>query len=384
MPTRLLLIIAVLVALCAPSTAQAATQTYKGNTDFWQDLDVTVTEGQITHFKGIVGAVACNTESGEYMGESDNWSFDTNGPFPIVDGHFHFVTPPTESDSRGGESTVTVDGDLRDGVLQGTVTVHMDGFVADSTCHATVAFEAATAPKPINYSSRKPNFTGAPVSFRYSRGRITQLLATGYAFCGNDQDNQVSLSWYSNANHADPISVDKRGRFQIDTMGVDIGSTKHVIHVVLAGQIKGDRATGTLTLTGRNGNHGKYADCRFQKHWSAVTTGPVAGPNEPLATFSTLPLRTGRAGSYQYWLQIRTQGCTNASRVQVKVAGRARFASCFDRIVIGPLAPKRIYAVSATAVQYKHGKIRRRGPANTRDVYLPGEDGYWVKTDGEL
>jgi hypothetical protein len=368
----------ILIGLMAPAAAQAATQSYKGSIDFWQDLDVTVTDGQITQFKGIMGAIPCKGADGTYLGESDTFRIDTRGPFEVVDGHFHFTAPPAEQDPRGGQTTLTVDGDIRDGGVSGTFTVHTDGWVADGTCDETATFEAAPAPSPINYSSRRPNFTGAPVSFKYSKGRITQVLAAGSAFCNNDQDWQLSLDWYSNANHADPIAVDNRGRFSIDTTGVSIGAaTKHVVHVVLKGQIKGNRATGTLVLTGHDARS-QVADCRFSKRWSAQTSGPVAGPDSPSATFSVLPLRDGRAGSYTYWLEVHVESCTNAQRAQVKIAGRTRLTRCNGRVLVGPLTPKRIYTVTVIGVKMRNGKVRGHGPANVSDVYLPGSDGYWV------
>jgi hypothetical protein len=313
--------------------ANAETQTFKGNVDFWLDLDVTVTDGQITHFAGKMGTIPCHDAQGRYVGEGDTYRIDATGPFQIVDGYFHFDSPPTEEDVRGGHTTMTVDGDVRDGSLSGTL------------------------------------------------GKITQLVAMGSAFCNNDQDWQVELDYYSYANRTDPIPVDGRGRFELDTVGLSTrGATKRVVHVVLKGQIKGSRATGVMTLMGRDSRN-VVADCRVSKRWSAQGSGAFAPPAVPSAFYSTEPLRGGHNGAYTYWLRVTIDQCFKAQRAQVSVAGRTRLVRCGSRALFGPLRPKRTYTIVIRAVQMSHGRIKRRGPIHTNGVYLPGDDGLWVPTD---
>src|SRR4051812_42238895 len=141
---------AIALACATPSAAQASTQYYLGNAEFWQDARVTVTDGQITHFKAILGAIQCHDGSGSYIGEGNVYRIDAGGAFPIVDGHFHFTSPPVEEDVRGGTTTMTVDGDLRDGAMSGTLTAHTESFGGGDTCDGGGPFEAAVAPSTLD------------------------------------------------------------------------------------------------------------------------------------------------------------------------------------------------------------------------------------------
>jgi hypothetical protein len=389
---RILLPLALLLVLAgAPAAARADAQQYVGNGQFLSDLGATVDAGRITHFMGYVittcpGARAFNgfqsVEGDEPENNPDDveWKIETDGPFDIVDGHFHFTVPAASGDSLGA-TMITVDGDLRDGVLIGTLSADRDGASDGVACAKSGPFEAGPAPRQGS-TAPKPNFDGSALELSYTQGRITDLVVHATATCEDEAGQLRAVRWSSWVNNIDSIGVDAGGHFEIESTGTGLNSPADVVHVVVRGRIEGRRATGTLTVGGRALDQtDTVVNCRGDQSWTAYADLPPVVDTAPWANYTVLPMRSGRGGTYAYYLRVTVESCAYAQKALVKLAGRQRLVRCGRRVLIGPLTSRHVYKLSVTPLKVHGRRILRRGAVSADRVYLPGEDGYWVPTN---
>jgi hypothetical protein len=213
------------------------------------------------------------------------------------------------------------------------------------------------------------------VTFDYSRGVIKHLTAGVGVECpdGGTYDAQLNTTAYD----MDPVRVDKTGRFRIAGAVLDTYGT--VNHFVLVGRIRGHRASGTMSSYRYTEMKGSLEKCARSTVWRSTTTQSTAA-NGPAAYFEVLPFRYGEAGAWSYYLIVKLTGCAHANRVRVSVAGGAvKTTGCHGQAKLGPLAPKRTYRVRVTALRTRGGRVVRREAAVPATVYLPGEDGDWIR-----
>ena len=76
---------------------------------------------------------------------------------------------------------------------------------------------------------------------------------------------------------------------------------------------------------------------------------------------------------------MRAQSCHYANRVRVTVRGTTKLLGCGSRALFGPLPPKQTHRVRAVALKMRGRKVLRRQRISSSEVYLPGDDGNWVR-----
>jgi hypothetical protein len=363
-----------------PQAAHA--QSFQGATASWKQLTATVSNGQVTAF--TTGTGRLQTCSGVRVDDSNTDPVDVQYTGPavaVVGGAFHLAG--ATKDDWGDPFTFTVDGTVsRDGrEITGTITAGGDT-VFEKACTGTWGFDAIVAPHASHLPPSRTFMPGAPtsaglapeVTFDYARGAVTHLSANVGLICAGGSVFAASVD--TTAYGLDPVRVRKDGRFSVE--GAVIDDYGVINHFKLTGRISGRTASGTLTSSRQtdSGSAG-IVNCHATRHWKAsmaAAAAPAASSTTPTAYFDVVPFRYGRAGAWTYYLVVKLQGCSHASGVSITVAGGPTVhAACNGQARLGPLTPQRTYQVDVTAL----GKTRV--PQPVASVYLPGDDGNWIK-----
>ncbi len=383
-PRRLL--VAALVSWAAMAIAPAAfAQSYSGTTAQWGTLSAKISNGMLTSFATRTGRL--QTCAGQPIHDSSGDPVDVrlSGPaVPIIGGTFHLEGATV--DDWKDPFTFTVDGKVsRDGrEISGTVTAGGDTVFAKA-CTGTWAFDAVLPPRgghpQIGHMYETKGGSSSIVAFDYRRGVVTHLSARVGVECPGGSAFSAMLD--SHAYGLDPIRVSKQGRFHL-TAGV-LDSYGVVNHYVITGRVKGDRASGHVS-SWRLYDQGNVdgvgvVKCHRAVTWHAsLTPKAKAAPAvsaAPTAFYDVVPYRYGRTGAWTYYIIVKLSGCARASTVSVLVSGGPRqTTTCHGQAKLGPLTPKRTYRV---VVSTRAGK--KSTPSPPSDVYLPGDDGVWIRTN---
>ena len=377
-----------LVSLAGMALAPVAfAQSYSGTTAQWAKLSAKISGGMLTAFATSTGRL--QTCGGQPEGGSSTDPVDVrlSGPaVPIVAGRFHLQG--TTVDDWKDPFTFTVDGKVaRDGrEITGTITAGGDTVFAKG-CTGTWSFDAVLPPRPGRaqighmYTAQGSSFSN--VAFDYRRGVVTHLSARIGVECPGGSSFGATVD--STAYRLDPIRVSKQGRFQL-TGGVldDYGV---INHYVIEGRIKGNRASGHISswrlFDPGNQDGVGVVKCHRAATWHANHLTAPSAPAvslAPTAFYDVVPYRYGRAGAWAYYIIVKLSGCAGASTVSVAVRGGPhQTASCHGQAKLGPLTPKRTYRVTVSTLARTHGK--RGTPSPPSDVYLPGDDGVWIRTN---
>jgi hypothetical protein len=383
MPTRrlfaaLFLAVAMLGAIAAPTYATD----YEGSTASWGKLTATVSDGTLTAFRTKTGRLQTCSGQPDDGSPYDPQDLQYAGePVAVVGGKFHLEG--TTKDDWGDPFHWAADGSVSlDGrEISGTVTTTGDTVFAKG-CVGTWNFDAiipahqVDLPVTRTFASVDNNRTFNPgVAFSYRRGVITHLTALSSVECpgGSVIDADINTTAYD----LDPIRVDKAGRFSIT--GAVIDGYGVVNHYVLHGRIKGHVATGTLSAFRYDQLSDSNTKCTRDVPWKSTTRSSTA-IRGPSVYFDVDAYRYGAPGAWSYYLQVAVTGCLHANRARVAVAGGpSKTVGCHHSVRLGPLTPKRTYRVKVTALRTGRGRVVRHAPAVSVSVYLPGEDGIWVR-----
>lgn len=365
--------------LLAPA---AAAEEYKGKTAQWGELRISLTGGQVTAFETRTGGL--QTCAGEPANNSvaDPQMLTYSGPpVPVVGGRFHLEG--TTENGYGDVFRWTADGSVSlDGrEITGTATSSGDTFLKPQ-CVGTWTFDAIIPPRQVDLPVTR-TFTGADnnrsfnpsVTFDYSRGVIRHLTAHVGVDCPSGADFAAEAN--TTAYRMDPVRVDKSGRFRV--AGAVLDDYGVVNRFVLTGRIKGRVATGTVSAYRYWTLRSIPEKCTRDTVWRSVARGRLA-TNAPTAYYDVVPVRFGSPGAWSYYMAVKITGCARANRVRVSIArGPSRTTGCHGLVRLGPLRPMRTYRVRVTALKLRRGKVVRRAGAVPTSVYLPGEDGDWVR-----
>jgi hypothetical protein len=299
----------------------------------------------------------------------------------VIGGRFHLEG--TTRDDWGDPFNWTVDGSISlDGrELSGTATTSGDT-VFDKGCAGTWRFDAIVPPHRAELPVRR-TFTAADnnrlsnpqVTFDYAHGVIRHLTTYTQVECPDQSafDAEVNTTAYD----IDPVRVDKAGRFR--AAGAVLDGYGVVNHFVLSGRIKGQVATGTVTADRYDSLSNQDVKCTGDSVWRSTSTASTA-THAPAAFFDVDPMRYGHPGVWSYYLVVKVTACARANRARVALAGgAAKTTSCHGKVRLGPLTPRRAYRIKVTALKTRHGRVLRRAAAVPAEVYLPGEDGDWIR-----
>jgi hypothetical protein len=383
LPTRRWLASFALAAvLSCVGAVPSLAQDYQGTTDSWGPLTASVSGGVLSAFQtktGRVQSCAGKPDSGSAYDPQDITY--AGEPVAVIGGKFHLEG--TTHDDWGDPFHWTIDGLISfDGrELTGTATTAGDT-VFEKACTGSWQFDAILAPRssdlPVQrkFQPAANNRSFNPsVTFDYRHGVITHLTAGTEAQCagGTVFDAQLNTTAYG----LDPVRVDRAGRFRVATAVLDGYGV--VQHIVLSGRVKGRTATGTVTAYRYSNLNGSALKCTQDSTWRSTTTAASVASG-PAAYFDVEPLRYGRPGAWLYYLNVKLTGCAHANKARVAVAGgAAKTTGCRGHARLGPLTPKRTYRVSVTALKTRRGRVIRHAPAVAASVYLPGDDGDWIR-----
>lgn len=361
--------LALLVALCSPSFGAV----YSGKTADFGALSATIANGTLTSFKTQTGRLhSC-------AGKPDNGSsWDpqdlvySGPPVALNGGKVHLAG--LSKDDYGDPFVWSVDGALSlDGTeLTGTASVS-GNTKFEKGCVGTWTFDAIIPPaKP--QVRRHHTFTGT-FSFDLDHGSVTHLTANVGVTC---PDTSVLGAMVDTAAYGqDPIRLSKSGGFKLS--GAVLDDYGVINHFKLKGHVHGHKATMSYRSTRTSTTNGKTSTCSGHGTEEATSESPTLSA-APSAFFNILPYREGRPGAWTYYLIAKLTGCANAQQVEVKVAGGpTKKTTCKGQTRLGPLAPQHTYTVRVTALRVKHGRVVGRTAAVPATVYLPGEDGDWIR-----
>jgi hypothetical protein len=379
---------ALLAALLATASLAlapgAGATTYAGSTSQYAKLALKITTGgTVTSLTTETGRLQTCGGEAAHDSRADPVEIRWRGPsVAVVGGRFHLAG--TTTDDYKDAWTFAVDGTVsRDGrAVTGQITAGgPTTFGGD--CTGTWPIDAVLAPRAPHrqishmFQSREGSFSD--VSFDYRNGAVTHLTARVGVECnGSSLDANVDSTAYG----LDPIRVTRQGRFHVS--GGVLDGYGVVNHYVISGRISGGKASGRISSwrlwdAGGGIDDRDVVTCKRAATWHSSQATAPATLSGPTAYFDVLPWRVGRAGAWRYYLQVSVSGCLGAATVTVAVVGGPHLsASCHGSVKLGPLAPKRRYRVSVAANRATGAKHVAPSPPST--VYLPGDDGVWVRT----
>lgn len=380
---RLLAPALVSLALTGATAAPASASDFKGQAAGWGAVTATISDGTLTAFRMHTGRFASCDGQPDPGSAADPQQLDYAGaPVQLTGGAFHLEG--TSVDDWGDQFHWTVDGTLSlDGrEITGTGSASGDT-VFEKGCVGTWSFDAivpSSGPRsPVRRTFAAVAGRGGydpGVSFDYRDGVITHLTAGVGVECADTSVYGANMD--SGADGLDPIHVDRGGHFRVQ--GTVLDEYGAVNHYVIAGRIRGKQASGTVHAT-RDAPNGGAGRCTRDVTWRASAQRPPApGPS---AYFGVIPFRFGAPGAWSYYLVVKLNGCARAGKVQASVAGGpALTAGCHGQVRLGPLTPRRTYVTKVVPLALRGGRVTHRGRAVSTRVYLPGDDGNWIKILG--
>jgi hypothetical protein len=354
---------------CLGSPTSASATNYKGDVQYWGDFNLTIIENHVSSLHGRSGPISCSDRE-----TLDPAEFRLTSPVPVVDGSFT-ASGTTKSGTMPLEWTLKASVSIARTVA-GTVTISGTSPLGDQTCAKTFRVAAIIPPR---YSRPRVNTTykGPQVGFDYKRGVLSQLTAIASSTCPNG--SMMGGKLHSTAYRIDPIQVNN-GRFHVEVDILDDYSV--VMHVVVNGRIAGKSASGTVTSSRGWDLNGKVVRCTGRYAWKSSVPagpGPVVFPSG--AFYDITPYRYGSPGAWTYYLMVRPNACTGGvTAVRFTGAGATRTVPCNASVKLGPLNPKRTYHVVVTAIRTRDGGALGTQLLAEANVYIPGDDGRWVRT----
>jgi hypothetical protein len=358
----------------AVGTGSALATGYEGDVDYWGAFTVTIVNNQVTALQGHTGGIKCTADS-----QIDPVTFTLAAPVPVVNGKFHAAGMTT--DDYGDTVQWSLDASVSvTRTISGSVTASgPQPALHSTTCTRTFRVAAIIPPSKAVPPLHTTFVQGPPqggtdpsVNFDYRHGVITHLSANVGTMCGQ---GVMGARLYTTAYHLDPVQVNA-GRFKVVADVLDEYSV--VTHVILAGRIKGKKASGTIDSSRYDDVNGTLEHCTQHLRWSAHSNS--ASSSGGGAFFQVNPYRFGKAGSWHYYFAVKPFTCMNhVTAVLFKVSGGpSRTVSCNTTRKIGPLQPKRSYHVTATGLRTRGGKVVGRTGLGSVFDYLPGDDAAWT------
>jgi hypothetical protein len=362
----------VIVASCwcfGLSTSASATN-YKGDVQYWGAFNLTIIGDHVSSLRGHSGRIPCSGD-----GDLDPVDFRLTSPVPVVNGSF-----TAAGTTKSGYNT-PLEWSLKASVsiartVAGTVTISGKSPHGDRQCSGTFRVAAIIPPR---YTRPRVNttYTGTQVNFDYKRGVVSTLTAFASTTCPGGGSMGAKL--HSTAYRLDPIQVNS-GRFHVEADILDDYGV--VTHVLVKGKISGKSASGTVTSSRGWDLNGKLLRCTGRYAWKAsVPAGPAPAISSSGAFYDITPYRYGVPGAWTYYLMVRPNACTGGvTAVRFTVAGAARTVPCNTSVRLGPLNPKRTYRVHVVAIRTRNGSTLGTQLLADANVYIPGDDGHWVRT----
>jgi hypothetical protein len=373
-PRRLTAAAAVAMLIAVAFCTRANAQPYQGATAGWAGLSLAVGGGQLTAFTTSTGRVPCTgTGTGQDV-DPVKVAMPVGGAVAVEAGRFHLAGQSTTDHGAAAEWTVDGAMSLDQREVTGTLTIDTTN-VSGAACHGTfdldaiVAPRATTTPRNATFTPAAPTTAGYNplVSFDYKNGAVTHLSAGLSVLCADTSVLGARLD--TTAYRMDPIRPSRDGRFRIQ--GGVLDDYKVVNHFVITGRIVGRTATGTIDASRELDVNGVVSKCTRHIRWRATAVRPAAAAAPPVF-FNVVPFRFGAPSAWRYYLIVKVTACSHARRARVSVVGGpSQTVACGKSARLGPLAPQRTYRVRVSA--------RGGRSAPVVPVYLPGEDGDWVR-----
>lgn len=365
------LIAAVAALLLAAPAAHA--DDFVGTTAGFGKLTASVSDGTVTAFQTRTGRLQTCSGKADSGSSYDPQELLYAGPaVAIAGGKVHLEG--TSQDGYGDVFQWKVDAalSLDHTELTGTATVSGDTMF-DKQCVGTWNFDAIIAPRTRAIRTHH-TFTGI-VSFDYSHGVVTHLSGLVSVTCADT--SLLGAMADTTAYRQDPIRVSRAGRFWVS--GAVLDDYGVVNHYKLSGRIHGTSASGTYSSYRFDSLANATAKCTGHGSWRA-NAASIATTSGPAAFYDVVPFRYGRTGAWSYYLVVKVSGCAHANRVRIAIAhGPAKTTVCHGQVRLGPLVAKRTYTVAVTALRLRGRTIVKRSPAVPTRIYLPGEDGDWIR-----
>jgi hypothetical protein len=180
------------------------------------------------------------------------------------------------------------------------------------------------------------------------------------------------------------VQTTKNGGFSLKLYVLD--EYQNLVSLTITGLVHGENASGRIVVTEPPGGFNGVAgdSCSGNYGWTAAKPLPPAPPG-PTAYFQWAAIRVPVGTVYRYYFAVYNLSCADhATQLRVTIKRRVTKIQCSRSAAFasGPLAPDQTFSVKSQAVQTKHGRTIKHGPAVTVPLKMPGPGDLWTPISG--